>query len=110
MRPVIGRHCVAVVPMGWQLVAVQPWQKGAPPLQQARQNAIAGSTSSTAQAPQFWQNSATSQRSPGLPVGVQVPPTQPYPGAQVVATLVVVHWLVQVVVGEQKLPAVVLWH
>ena len=79
-------------------------------MQQARQKAIAGSTSSTAQAPQFWQNSATSQRSPGLPVGVHVPPVQPYPGAQLVATLAAVHWLVQVVVGEQKLPAVVLWH
>ena len=62
----------------------QPVHNGPPPLQQARQNEMLGFVSSSAHALQPLQTAETSQRSPVLPVGTQVPAVHWYPGAQFV--------------------------
>lgn len=110
--PLVGMHTNSVEPCrptqlagepitGWQVVAVQPahspW-----PLQHARQYARSGSTSSMMHMPQALQTFETSQRSPVLPVGLQVPPVHVYPGAQSVATVAGVHCIVQAVAGWQN--------
>jgi hypothetical protein len=71
-------------------------------LQHERQKPMLGSWSSGMQKLHPLHTSDTSQRSPGLPVGVHSPPWHAYPGAQSWATVAVVHWLVQAWVGTQN--------
>lgn len=71
--PSSWRHAAGKPPMGTQVVAVHPEQLAAP-LQQARQRAKFGLTASSVQRLHGWQKFETSQRSPGPPVGRQVPP------------------------------------
>jgi hypothetical protein len=59
-----------------QALQLPPWPA---PAQQARQYASSYVPTHTLQSP---QNSETSQRSPGLPVAVHIPPEQTYPTAQ----------------------------
>ena len=97
----MGRHWVIAPPTGLHVVVEQRVHCGAQLFQNARQNAINALTSSFAQALHDLQKSETSQRSPVLPVGVHVPETHEYPGAQFVATFAIVHWLVHALVGKQ---------
>jgi hypothetical protein len=97
----IDRHWVACPPTAEHVVVEHPMHSGAPPLQHARQNAIAAFASSVAHALQLLQTSDTSQRSPTIPEGMQVPLGHTYPGAQLVAAVACVHWLVQAEVGKQ---------
>lgn len=68
-------HTVGMPPSGLQVVAVQFAQLPRP-LQHARQYAMLGLALSAVHEPQAWQNPDASQRSPGAPVGVHVPPMQ----------------------------------
>lgn len=56
-------------------VVVQPAHSPRP-LQQVRQNARLGLAVSAVHLPHGWQKPDASQRSPGAPVGVHVPPWQ----------------------------------
>jgi hypothetical protein len=77
VEPEMPTQLVGKPPTGAQVVDVQPMHSGPRPLQHERQNDRFGSMLSMMQTPHIAQKFETSQRSPGAPVGVQVPPTQP---------------------------------
>lgn len=79
MRPALPDtpvHTVDMPDTGWHAAVPQPAQKPEP-LQHERQNAMFGSASSMMQMPHASQMPASSQRSPGLPVGTHKPFVQP---------------------------------
>jgi hypothetical protein len=96
-------HEVGSAPCGAHVVELQ-LEHSPELLQHARQNEMFGFAESATHVLHGWQNPEASHRSPVAPVGVQRPPWQMYPGAQSVATVAAVHWLLQIVSGRQNVP------